>query len=300
MTIKNATVYKDLDDLKPVSVLPKGSLVLAIGVCEPTGRYRRVKLTQADEVMQWVRNSDLIAAKSAFSVRRANGLMRGEQVIVGGTAVPLLIQFSDLPNIVKIYEEAAAVYLENRKAPPEDRIPEPCIARGEIWELVGNYPDAVSDYVEGVGYARSRRRDPKIIEKYHNKIAGVLEKIKSMPVPMNEPNARYEVAAVDCFGRGLHQLKVNQLSTARHHFSDAIQLKPASPAFWYARAVANHRADRELEARHDAVMGNLFERDLPSWETRKVASALQGIQGADRAWLESFRDGTALHELYGF
>ena len=39
--------------------------------------------------------------------------------------------------------------------------------------------------------------------------SGVLEKIKSMPVPMNEPNARYEVAAVDCFGRGLHQLKVN-------------------------------------------------------------------------------------------
>jgi tetratricopeptide (TPR) repeat protein len=303
VTVQRAAIYTDLNALDSDAILPKGALVLAVGKADSSGQYRRVKTVLAGGNDGWVKIRNLVPAADAFIERKARALI-GNQGVAAPAAgrehgVPLLIQFSDLPDIVQIYKEAATAYSENQKLPKENRIPEPYIARAEIWNLVGNYPDAVIDFVDGVHCARKQGRDPGVIEKYHNKIAMVLGKIKAMPQPIVPPLGKFNLAAVDSFGKGLHSLKAKQFSAARHHFNDAIRLDPDVPVYWYLRAVTNHRDGKELQARHDAVMGNLFERDLPSWKGRRIATALHGIQGLDRAWLESFRDGTAVQALYG-
>ena len=303
VAVQATGIFSELKAAEPASVLPKGALVLVTGETDPTGRFRQIQISRGNGSSGWVKTRDLVAVADAFIAQKAKSVV-GDQLAKNSETnrdigVPLLIQFSNHPNITQIYEEAFSAYSENQKLPDEEKIPEPYFARAEIWHLVGNYPDAVVDLVDGVKYARARGRNPKLIEEYHNKMAMVLEKIKTMPRPMGEPASEFHAAAVSSYGKGLHSLKAKRLSAARYHFNDAIRLDPDVPVYWYLRAVTNHRDGRELEARHDAVMGNFFERDVPFWKGRRIAKALTGIQGPDRAWLESYRDGTALQSLYG-
>jgi tetratricopeptide (TPR) repeat protein len=191
----------------------------------------------------------------------------------------------------------AAAISENETLPDSERLPEPYFARAEIWATAGNYSDSLQDYLYGISIVRVSARDLLSYSVQFDKLGDVADKLQKMPVPAAGAEPIYSSAAREHYSLGYGLFFRDDLRAALEHFDSAVQLAPDQPLYWYFRALTYHGLGDEQRAQHDALMGAFFERELAAWYRRSLHRAFIRIQGARRAWLESYRLGSPTPRL---
>jgi len=81
-------------------------------------------------------------------------------------------------------------------------------------------------------------------------------------------------------------------------FTDAVQLAPDSPLYWYSRALAYRALQMEQEAQHDVRIGVEIESNRETGNRHSLQASihhrLEHFSGPDRIWLEQFRRGNGI------
>ncbi len=206
--------------------------------------------------------------------------------------VPALIRLSD-PMIIKAWREVAPILAWNETRPQDERSPEPHFAMAQIWTAAGNHTDALASFMAAASLVR-RRDDGDLLAHAHyfTTLEAALEREVVQP---GEPVIR---DAWEYWGLGMGAIRAGRLDDSILHFTDATQLDPSQPLFWYCRALAYRALRLNDRAERDARIGAQAEAKWRSyggsWRRSSVDRRLEWFQGADRIWLESIRIGEAV------
>lgn len=204
---------------------------------------------------------------------------------------------NDLPALIAIQDEAirtAWKELEraveaNAQLVASEQLPEPFLARAEIWGMVGNHQEALRDNLRAAEILHKRGVDLVDFAKYFVVLKDALDKYDREPVP------RFLAEALDYWALGTTDFFRSRYAEALPRFVNAVQLDPGNPLYWYYRSLTYLGLSQEREAVHDAKVGAALERRLRESldiETlRNLGSRLERIQGPRRTWLEGFRQG---------
>jgi len=204
--------------------------------------------------------------------------------------MPALIAIQDEPIRVAWREMERAV-AANMKLRPAKRVPEPFLARATIWSLVGNHRDALQDTLLAAEVLQSRGTDLVDFAKYFVVLKDALDEYDRSPEP------RFMLSALDYWASSTTDFNQGRFEATLPGLTDAVQLDPGNPLYWYFRALAYRGLGMRREAVHDAKVGAAMEQRAKqsgkSEYLRGLGTRLERIQGPRRNWLEHFRRGAA-------
>ncbi len=295
-SIQNTQLYETSDLKIARHALPSSSLVMVTkGVVNRNNEV--VCLVQNGPFKGWARKNHFRDAELVYASKKANAKDLAEPK-GASSDTPILLQLSQSATLNEAWLEIDNAVKENEKLSVTDRLPGPLFSRSDLWFILGHYPEALHDLVEGMKYARSQGVNPDTYYGYIQKLNDLAGKVETKPQAVFGNSADLHKLARLNFGKGIHQFNDGSIEDALVHFTHAVQLVPSNSIYWYYRAIANKKLGHHPRAQHDVVMGVYFERDygpLP----HQVASSLTHIQGESRAWLERFRDGTRARLIVG-
>jgi len=208
--------------------------------------------------------------------------------LVAGTVTAQINPEADLPPLIrkaspsvqKAWLEVDKVVRDNEKRP--NPLPDPYVARAEIWSVVGNYDDALTDYVRATELLFKQK--PTLIEqaKYLARIQETLREIGKQGRPY------YPEEGSDYYEKGRQLYFKGELNKALDYFNAAVQLVPQEAVFWYYRGLTYKRLGKDVEAERDVKIGAGIVRQAEENNrdiNKEVGLALERIQGPLRNWL---------------
>jgi tetratricopeptide (TPR) repeat protein len=156
-------------------------------------------------------------------------------------------------------------------------LPEPYLARAELWAKVGNHEEALADQLRAVELLY--KGSPSLLEqtRYLKRVQATLDKLKRMPRPY------YPADADKLYYRGRTAFYQCDYEAAVQEFTESIRLQPEEPLYWYYRALAYKKLGKTDEADRDARVAGSLHRDKKS--TKDLGRELERIQGGLRHWL---------------
>jgi hypothetical protein len=189
-------------------------------------------------------------------------------------------------NVQRAWIEVDRLIRENQtlKAP----LPQPYLARAEIWGKASNYEEAVKDML--TASKLTRRRGASLAEQTRmmGRVQELLEQLARTPRPryFGDAEAQYR-AGFEAFYQG-------QLEAALRHFDSAVQFMPEDKVYWYYRALTNKRLNHEAEAERDITIAVFQERSVARDQPKWWLGQFTRVQGPLRNWMESYRSGLPL------
>jgi tetratricopeptide (TPR) repeat protein len=187
---------------------------------------------------------------------------------------PLLIQKAS-PSIQKAWRQVDNAIKDNDRL--KKPLPEPYLARAEIWAMVGNYDEALADQLRATELLY--KGTPSLIEqkRYLERMQKTLDRLRKMPRPY------FPVDADKLYYLGRSFYFQGDCERALKELNEAIRLRPDEPLYWYYRALTYRRLGKNDEATRDARVAASLRR---AGKSRKdIARELERIQGAPRVWL---------------
>jgi tetratricopeptide (TPR) repeat protein len=208
--------------------------------------------------------------------------------LIAGTGFAQVNPESDLPPLIrkaspkvrKAWLEVDTVVRENETRP--NPLPEPYVARAEIWSLVGNYDDALADYVKATEYLFKQK--PTLIEQARY-LARIQETLSQMG---KQGRPYYPEEGSDYYEKGRQLYFKGELNKALDYFNAAVQLVPQESVFWYYRGLTYKRLGKDTEAERDVKIGAGIVRQAEENNrdiNKEVGVALERVQGSLRNWL---------------
>ncbi len=193
--------------------------------------------------------------------------------------VPELIRKAG-PSIQKAYVQIEKTIRENEKL--SKPLPEPYLARGEIWTAVGNHEEALADYLKATDLLYKGK--PTLLDqsRYLERLHKTLQRLRNMPTPY------YPEDAAQQYDAGTNYYFRCMFDKALPHLTEAIRLNPADPVYWYYRGLTYKQLGRESEAERDVKIGaNLVRKaeERNRYIHQEVGQALERVQGPIRQWL---------------
>jgi len=188
--------------------------------------------------------------------------------------MPLLIRRAS-PAVRKAWRQVEAAVRDNEAL--KEPLPDPYLARAEVWAMVGNHEEALADELRALELLQ--RRKPSLLEqtRYLKRVQDTLARLGKMPRPYYPLDADKLFYLAKSFYFGC------QLDEALKELNEAIRLRPEEPLYWYYRALTYKRLGREAEADRDARVAASLRR---AGKSRKdLATELERIQGPLRVWL---------------
>jgi hypothetical protein len=177
-----------------------------------------------------------------------------------------------------------AAIRENAQLRPP--LPQPYLARAELWAMVSNYDAAIDDLLTAAQLARRRGATTADQVELLKRLEVLLARHAATPRPLYRGDARSHFqAGYDAYHEGW-------LSEALTQFATAVQYDPEDMVLWYYKALTNKRMLNEPEAERDIAMAVYLERRNhatlgdPHW-TRLFTR----VQGPLRNWMEAYRSG---------
>ncbi len=235
-----------------------------------------------------------VVARSV-SIQHAGSLStNGAKVPTGGGEpnIPVLIDLQDDAAVRLAWSEVSVAIRENDKLASGERMPEPYLARAEIWTSAGNYSDALQDYLSAIELIRQSDRDMTTYARYWEKLSEVAKLLQSSPTAGLGAQPNVKLAAMQHYGQGATKFFSGDYQGAIVNLDNAVQLAPGEPHAWYLRALAHRSLGDLAHAQYDAMMGAFFERRRGGYYVSSVNDQLSRVQGSSRTWLEAFRLGS--------
>lgn len=193
--------------------------------------------------------------------------------------VPILIQRQP-DSIQRAWIEIDKIVAENEKlAPP---LPEPYVARGDLWSRVGSHEDALSDYLKATELFFQGSPTPSEQARHLSQLRRALDAVVKQP----KPSYPYEAASE--YALGLLAIRNLDYTTAESHFAESSRLMPEVSLYRAYRALALRELGRNEEAQRQAAVALSLIRatgsDAPG-EMQALHRSLEHVQGPTRLWL---------------
>lgn len=230
-------------------------------------------------------------------VLRTDGGVRQTRWIRAADVVPLPESASstaELPPLIakqppalqRAWTDVEALIRENQTLPAP--LPQPFLARAEIWAQASNYEEAIKDMLTASRLARQRGASLAEQSKMMGRVQQLLEQLAQTPRP------RYFGDADSHYRAGFEAYHQGQLETALRHFDSAVQLAPEDKVNWYYRALTHKRLHDDASAERDITIAVYQERRVPGEPPKWWLDQFIRVQGPLRNWMESYRSGTPL------
>ena len=244
----------------------------------------------------WIREADVLnvsaLSRGLLLARRKETPLEPQEE----QDLPALIQRQP-ETVQRAYRDIQAAVKQNEQlAQP---MPDPYLARAQLWALLDNHEAALSDYLKGSSVVVGSKENLVEYARHFLRLVDALRNREEVP---RQP---FYGDAWGHYAKGYHAYWAGDLERAQQHFDDAIQLGPKSAVFWYYRALTNKRLGNESRAKGDVVMAVGLENELDD-PTRideiltrgrrtnpVISEQLSRVQGALRIWLEEYRTGVA-------
>ena len=287
----------DRDNASPLARLPAGSVVLVV---RQPSRASQGAARNVDEEMQyvlfcdqhgstyfgWVKSKDTVPLQQLGDATRTKA--KSTEALHASEAQVL---WEDPPALMRLHDaeqrwrEIQAMIVAAERTGVE--LPEPYLARAELWASVHNHEEAMKDYLTAVRIALEKAppNDVATTVRYFQTLYTAIGKYNSLPKAPAPGEAAHH------YGLGVHAFRDGKLIYAWRRFSDAIYLDPQNPTYYYFRALTQLRLGDMQSAERDARVGSYYEHQMATRRRAEIDHALHFVQGQDRLWLERFRCG---------
>ncbi len=203
--------------------------------------------------------------------------------------LPKIIQLSD-HRLADVWIDLSLAIEIDRKKPLNKRIPELYFSRSQIWAAAGNNADALANLLEAASIVRHQNLSGRI--KYAEYFLQLQEALENQ---VHLPGRPTVGDPLKYWGIGVTYYRSGQYDKAVMEFTDAVQLAPESPLYWYSRALTYRALRMEQEAQHDVRIGAEIESSRKTRNSRFLQTEMyhrfEHFSGPDRIWLEQFRRG---------
>lgn len=198
---------------------------------------------------------------------------------IGRAEIPSLIQRQP-DSILQAWIEIDTIVAENEKLTPP--LPEPYVARGDLWSRVGSHEDAMSDYLKATDLFFRGSPTPSEQARYLSQLRRALDAVVKQP----KPNYPYEAASE--YSLGLLAIRNLDYTAAASHFTESSRLMPEVALYRAYRALALHELGRNEEAQRQAAVALSLIRATGSDASgvmQALHRSLEHVQGPTRSWL---------------
>ncbi|WP_372717699.1 hypothetical protein [Novipirellula sp.] len=298
-------VHRNCDVIPPADMPNRGSSTLVANTVvsgireetfgQPKRNYWLVGSVENSSTIGWVSAGAVTTLDSRAKELQARAIYQSRLQPSDSeslTNVPTIIAIQNNPTINKAWAEIQSAIADNDALPESDRLPDPYLARAEIWASVGNDSSALQDYLTAIDLIRDSDRDLQSYSRYLDTLYSVARRLQSAPVPASGSEPDLYTAARHHYGFGCTKFFAGDYFGALNDFDNAVQLAPTKPRYWYFRSLSRRATGDLQRAQHDALIGAYFERQLNDIDRRSLSGSLFKIQGESRLWLEAYRLGS--------
>lgn len=193
---------------------------------------------------------------------------------------PYLISIQT-PKIKEAWRQVSELIADNDKSP--NPLPDPYLARAEIWTSVGSHEDAVEDYLTASRLIMLS--DPSLIEqsRVFKSLRDSLERLAKAPQPV------YPIKASSAFQKAVELYYHGQFFQASPLFAEATRLEPNDAVYRAFRALNYYKiGDQSSAEKQIAVAASIIRKPEsinPNAREEDFHKRLERIQGPDRQWL---------------
>ena len=251
---------------------------------------RRRGFVLAADVIRLSRQLDNLE-KGERSLRRSFGQLAAQP--------PRSIALHDNEQLREAWREATEAITANSVLPAAQRIPDPYLARAEVYMQAGDVVAALDDCASASAIVAASGLDSRKQQQAAEMYTNAIKTLRSLPQPPKDAFTDIDIQASEHFNASQRYIAQRDFDKAIGELAKALSLTPSQPLYWYMRAVARRESGDVHKAQSDALFGALFERRLSPPARYEVSKALTRIQGSTRLWLEAYRRGKAEMELMG-
>lgn len=251
---------------------------------------RRRGFVLAADVIRLSRQLDNLE-KSERSLRRSFGQL--------ATQPPRSIASHENEQLREAWREATEAITANNALPAAQRLPDPYLARAEVYMQVGDVVAALDDCASASEIVATAGLDSRKQQQAAEIYTSALKQLRSLPQPPRDAFTDIDMQASEHFNASQRFMAQRDFDRAIAELAKALSLTPSRPHYWYMRAVAHREGGDLHKAQSDALLGAMFERRLSPPARHEVSKVLSRIQGSTRLWLEEYRRGKAEMELMG-
>lgn len=300
---RNCTIGENIFivSTEEVSTANFGTLIKSQFIVEVAGVPRPLYLEkkQLAALSPFSDNSfrELLKAKSILqrSVDAIEGeLLTQEYIVQSANAVKI-------PHAVAILRKPllnqAWLSIQDAKKISADRvkqgksgIPDPYFAEALLWKTLGRHEDSLASFLVGSSIKIKNGQGLTDHIEYYREFNQYLEDYLLSPLPTADPTTEKDAVLVArrYFAQGVSSYKQGNHSKAIGYFTEAILLNPNRASYWHYRALCFRANNFTQRATHDITIGIAIERKFG--QRASVYAALTPAQGADRLWLETYRN----------
>jgi tetratricopeptide (TPR) repeat protein len=229
--------------------------------------------------------------KGERSLRRSFGQL--------ATQPPRSITSHKNEQLREAWREATEAITANNALPAAQRLPDPYLARAEVYMQAGDVVAALDDCAAASAIVAANGLDSRKQQQAAEIYTNAIKQLRSLPQPPRDAFTDIDMQASEHFNASQRFIAQRDFDKAISELAKALSLTPSQPLYWYMRAVARRESGDLHRAQSDAIFGALFERRLSPPARHEVSKALTRIQGSTRLWLEAYRRGKAEVELMG-
>lgn len=200
--------------------------------------------------------------------------------------LPLLIRKHSEETRRAFREVSFAIEQNEKLANP---IPDPYIARAEIWTIVGNYEGALDDYLMAVRLQSHCETNLAERARSLDTLSHALERLAEQPV------TQFPLEAEEAFWLGVNEFRKQKMEAAKPFFRESVQLNPRDASHRAYLALTLRRLGEDSAAERQALNARAILRhpDTDPIEYRRFHRRLEGVIGAERQWLQQHIDSVA-------
>lgn len=206
--------------------------------------------------------------------------------------IPKIIELQRDEELIQAWEaiQAAKRINEERAKKELPRYPQPHFAEAMLWKSLSQHEKAIASFVIGGQIATKNGTEIYEITEYYKGLSDYLKNYLNEPYKQNNQVDDIELYAnaTHLFAQGFEKFRSQNFKDASNYFSEAILLRPEVAGYWFYRAICFYELNQTQRARHDAVIGVSFERNM--MKKREASELLTAAQGPGRLWLEKYRN----------
>jgi tetratricopeptide (TPR) repeat protein len=240
----------------------------------------------------WIKQNDLVTSKELVEKEKAR-LIAVKETINPDFTIPEILKLNGQNDLKTAYLGICKSIEENEKLNENKRLPEPYFARATVWQKLGNYGEALSDYLTALDYVKNQN-DESAYAFYNNYFDNIRETIRNSltqpksPIDLGQEKQRRSESH---YSRGYSAFWDKNYKLALNHFNNAIQVDWKKPYYWYYRGLTYLRLGDEQKALFNFIFGSNLET-LSDYNSRNETSQqLIRFQGNERMFLEEIRTG---------
>lgn len=198
--------------------------------------------------------------------------------------LPVLVQRQP-PAIQQAWREIEQVLHDNESlAQP---LPEPYLARGDLWTRIGGHEDALADYLKATELFFQSNPTPGEQARHLARLRTSLESV------VNQPRPHFPSDAATEFDQGLSAFRSGDYSTAEINFTECTRLMSEEPLYRVYRALAHHQLNHSDTASRQVAIALSLVRAKgadAADQMSQIQRGLEPVQGPMRVWLAAEMD----------